>query len=201
MRYLRDVSRDEVASELLAAEYESKRVGGSVRSAMEKLGAEERIVTRPDLENEDECLLRLRVLGEVGRLPAFFALSESEINWALFEYTSEDLVRTYLSEEDEWKRLSLNTRLPMGVAETLRRGEEESSLVPEIESAAEHIREGKTFRPVVLLKYARLLCTVDGNLRLSAYALAPESMAGAACYVGRCASAETFAEWLGELPR
>lgn len=199
MQYLRAASEAEAVAEYLAGEFESARKGHAVRAALTHLGAAEGIITRPDLSNEEECRLRLHLLGEVRGLPGMYAFPKGGVDWALFEFTSEDLARTWLAEESAWSELTYGTRLGAGAAERIRRGEG-GELAWAIESAARHLSAGGSFRPMILLGSLRMLLAVDGNLRLCAYALAGRTN-GARCYVGRCRDGGEFFDLLGNVRR
>ena len=54
-----------------------------------------------------------------------------------------------------------------------------------------HLRAGGSFPPLILLTSGSgQYVIVEGHLRATAYALAPEYFAGTHCYVGTCSQAE-----------
>lgn len=165
MNYLRVSSEDEMISEFLRAEYLSERFSGEIKTEMSKL-----------------------LMDEYMLFERFPTVTE----WSLYSFTRDDLERIRYIDYSYWNELSAGTHMPMAAAETIRKGisiygQDNSGFL----RAAEYIRSGGTFpRMFFLTSDFENFVIVEGHLRMTAYALAPECFNQVEVIVGKCNSAE-----------
>lgn len=191
MNYLRESSEDEMISEFLRAEYHSERFSGQVKSEMSQLMIDEHIILEADIESADENVKRKKLLGKFrgyGLNQEMFERFPTVTAWSLCSFTSDDLEKTRYINYSYWNELSAGTHMPMAAAETIRKGisiygQDNSGFL----RAAEYIRNGGTFpRMFFLTSDFENFVIVEGHLRMTAYALAPEYFNQVEVIVGQC---------------
>ena len=191
MNYLRESSEDEMISEFLRAEYHSERFSGQVKSEMSQLMIDEHIILEADIESADENVKRKKLLGKCrgyGLNQEMFERFPTVTAWSLCSFTSDDLERIRYIDYSYWNELSVGTHMPTAAAETIRKGisiygQDNSGVL----RAAEYIRSGGTFpRMFFLTLDFENFVIVEGHLRMTAYALAPECFNQVEVIVGQC---------------
>lgn len=200
MNYLRDSSEDEMISEFLRAEYLSERFSGQIKNAMSKLLIDERMVLSADIESVDENARRKELLSEFrgyGLNQDMFERFPMITTWSLCSFTRDDLEQIRYIDYSYWNELSDGTHLPIVAAETIRKGvsiygQDNDGFL----RAAEYIRNGGTFpRMFFLTSDFEKFVIVEGHLRMTAYALAPEYFDQIEVIVGKCNRAE-LGNWM-----
>ena len=195
MNYLHESSEDEMISEFLRAEYHSERFSGQVKSEMSQLMIDEHIILEADIESADENAKRKKLLGKCRGYSLnqeMFERFPTVTEWSLYSFTRDDLERIRYIDYSYWNELSAGTHMPMAAAETIRKeiliyGQDNSGFL----RAAEYIRSGGTFpRMFFLTSDFENFVIVEGHLRMTAYALAPECFNQVEVLVGKCNSAE-----------
>lgn len=188
---MRESSEDEMISEFLRAEYLSERFSGQIKTEMPKLLIDERMILSADIESAEENEKRKKLLAEFRgyslnqeMFERFPAITE----WSLCSFTRDDLEKIRYIDYSYWNELSAGTHMPMTAAETIRKGvsiygQDNSGFL----RAAEYIRSGGTFpRMFFLTSDFENYVIVEGHLRMTAYALAPEYFSQIEVIVGKC---------------
>ena len=200
MNYLRESSEDEMISEFLKAEYLSERFSEQIKTEMSKLLIDERMVLSADIESANENAQRKKLLSEFrgyGLNQEMFERFPAVTAWNLCSFSSDDLERIRYIDYSYWNELSAGTHLPMAAAETIRKGitiygQNNDGFL----RAAEYIRSGGTFpRMFFLTSDFDKFVIVEGHLRMTAYALAPECFNQVEVIVGKCDS-EELSNWM-----
>lgn len=195
MQYLNESSEDEMISEFLRAEYLSDRFSEQIKDAMSELLMDEHIILEADIKSADENAKRKKLLGKFrgyGLNQEMFERFPTVTEWSLYSFTRDDLERIRYIDYSYWNELSVGTHMPMAAAETIRKGiliygQDNSGFL----RAAEYIRSGGTFpRMFFLTSDFENFVIVEGHLRMTAYALAPECFNQVEVIVGKCNSDE-----------
>ena len=202
MEIIRPSSEVEMIAEFLAAEFDSVRFSDELRLTMSELGVDEKIITSPDITSEHENMLRYRVLSEFrgyGADSELFERFPDVDEWSLCRFGTEDLPRIRYINYSYWDEISDGTHSPIGAAPVIRSGRKIFGQSTDgFIAAAAYIRGGGTFPKMFLLTadYGEFVI-VEGHLRMTAYALAPECFHDIECIVGKCESGALL-HWLGE---
>ena len=200
MNYLRESSEDEMISEFLKAEYLSERFSEQIKSEMSQLLIAEHVILEADIESANENARRKKLLSEFrgyGLNQEMFERFPAVTAWNLCSFSSDDLERIRYIDYSYWNELSAGTHLPMAAAETIRKGitiygQDNDGFL----RAAEYIRSGGTFpRMFFLTSDFDKFVIVEGHLRMTAYALAPECFNHVEVIVGKC-DGEELSNWM-----
>lgn len=200
MNILRASSEAEMIAEFLKAEYRSERISAEIKDAMEKLMLTDSIIISADLNNADENTSRKKLLGEFrgyGLNRELFERFPTEIVWSLCSFSSGDLKNIRYIDYSYWNELSQGTRSPLTAAQTILNGIEIYEQSNEgFLKAAEFIKGGGKFlRPIFLTSDFEHFVIVEGHLRMTAFALAPECFDNIECFVGKC-DGDELKNWL-----
>lgn len=200
MKILRESSEDEMILEYLKAESTSGRFSEQLRETLEKLGLEESIILSADLQNTAENAGRKKLLGEFrgyGMGQKMFERFPAVTEWKLCTFSNADLGKIRYIDYSYWNELSAGTHMPFSAAKTIRDGK----IVYGVSNdgflrAAEYIRNGGSFpRLFFLTPDYESFVIVEGHLRMTAYALAPECFDNIEVIVGKC-SGEELRKWM-----
>ena len=192
MKILRESSENEMILEFLKAESISERFSQKLKAAMGKLGLDEEIITKADLQDERQNAQRKKLLGafrgygEGRELFEHFPTRFTE--WNLCSFSASDLEKIRYIDYSYWNELSAGTGKPLAAAETVRKGIRIFDVSNDrFLRAAEYIKEGGTFPKLffVTSDYESFVI-VEGHLRMTAYALVPEYFDQVEVIVGKC---------------
>lgn len=200
MNILRASSEAEMIAEFLNAEYRSERFYEQIKEAMDKLCLDDRIILSADLTCADENTARKKLLGEFrgyGLNRELFERFPTEIEWSLCNFASGDLSKIRYIDYSYWNELSQGTHSPLTAAQTILNGTEIYGQSNDgFVKAAEFIKSGgKFFRPILLTSDHESFVIVEGHLRMTAFALAPEYFNDVECFVGKCSGGD-LKKWL-----
>ena len=200
MNILRTSSEEEMISEFLKAEYHSERFSERIKKVMKDLLLDESIILSADLNNSNENIARKKLLGEFrgyGLNRKLFENFPKEIQWSLCNFESHDLVNIRYIDYSYWNELSKGTHSPLTAAQTILDGTEIYNQSNEgFVRAAEYIKSGGQFlRPILLTSDLEHFVIVEGHLRITAFALAPEHFNHVECFVGKCSNDE-LKKWI-----
>lgn len=200
MNILRASSEEEMIAEFLNAEYRSERFSERIKEIMNELSFDESIILSANLNSAAENAARKKLLGEFrgyGLNRDLFERFPTEINWSLCNFISGDLNKIRYIDYSYWNELSQGTQSPLTAAQTVLNGIEiyEQSNAGFVK-AAEFIKGGGKFPKTILLTSDfEHFVIVEGHLRMTAYALAPECFNNIECFVGKCGS-DDLKNWL-----
>ena len=200
MNILRTSSEDEMISEYLKAEYHSERFSERIEKVMNELSLDESIILSADLNNTNENIARKKILGEFrgyGLNRELFENFPNEIQWSLCNFAGNDLNNIRYINYSYWNELSKGTHSPLIAAQTIQSGIEiYNQSNAGFVKAAEFVKSGGKFpRPILLTSDLEHFVIVEGHLRITAFAMAPEHFNNIECFVGKCSNDE-LKKWL-----
>jgi hypothetical protein len=166
MRLLDAVDEADVVAAFLRAELESVRFREDLRASLQKLGADERLVTEADLEDAAENALRRRVLAAYRG--DYLGNRLDGLAWRRVALTRDEVLAIRYIAWDYWLEISDGTRLP-AVAAVLFRGDGS-------DASWEEVEPGTTPLIAVRADPGAPIVVVEGHVRLTAYALFPERL-------------------------
>jgi len=200
MKILRKSSEEEMLLEFLKAEYGSERFSEEIKAAMTTLGLDEKIILSPDIDSASENRQRKQLMGEFrgyGLNRELFENFPAVTSYDLCSFSGEDMEKIHYINYSYWNELSDNTRSPLTAAKNVLNGKLVFGESTEgFLRASEYLKRGGKF-PVMFFitcDYERFVI-VEGHLRMTAYALAPESFVDAGAIVGKCDPAELKKWW------
>ncbi len=183
----------------LQGELTSERFSDDLLAALEVSHAEPSLILDGDLKNDAENALRREVMGAFrgyGRDEELFHHFPEHVTWHFAEFEPEDLYHIRYIDYSYWNEISGNTSLPVDAVQAIREDRRIFDVPNDRFLKGERfLREGGKFPPVILLTCGSgQYVIVEGHLRMTAYALAPEYFAGNCCYVGTC-TLEELKHW------
>jgi hypothetical protein len=196
MRVLRPSNEDEMIACFLGGELASSRFGAALRAALADAGQTDALLTRPDTADASENAARRALLARTrgyGEDRDVFEDWPSEVGWEWAVLGPEELAAVRYIEYSYWNEISGGSRLAGDAAARIRSGVRVFDVGNErFERAAAAVAEGECFPPLILAGEgpSDLVC-LEGNLRLTAYALA-DFPVEVECLVG---SAPGLARW------
>ena len=161
----------------LRGELTSERFAAAVRDALVALKQPEELVTDPDLADaranraRHAVLAKTRGYGEDRELFEFFP---AHVKWVWAQIQPKELAAVRYIEYSYWNELSGGSRLAVDAARRIDKGVRPFGVSnARFRAAADAVRDGVRFAPLILAGPHRndLVC-LEGNLRLTAYALA-----------------------------
>ena len=182
----------------LQGELASERFGRATRGALVAGGEREGLLTDPDLNDPRANRARHAVLaatrgyGEDRELFEHFPL---EVRWVCARMAATELARVRYIEYSYWNQLTGGSRLAADAARNIRAGVRPWGVSNDrFEQAARALLNGERFPPLILAgpDYDDLVC-LEGNLRLTAYALA-DFPCEAECLVAAAPGLERWAQ-------
>ncbi|MFC0432761.1 hypothetical protein [Kutzneria buriramensis] len=172
MRVLGASSEDEMVACFLRGELASRRFGPKLRSHLAV--GEERLLARPDLADEGANRARRALLAATrgyGENRDLFENFPTGVTWIRALLSNEEASGVRYIDYSYWIELSGGSRRPTDAAKRIRAGLRAFEVPNEPFLEAADARSG--FPPLILVGERRdeLVC-LEGNLRLTAYALA-----------------------------
>ena len=196
MKLLRASTEHEMILEFLKAESTSVRFAERLKEAREKLGFQEEIITKADLQDALQNAKRKKLLGVFrgyGEDRELFERFPKELTeWSLCSFSASDFENIRYIDYSYWNELSAGTRKPLAAAETIRRGVRIFEVSNEgFLRAAEYIKGGGSFPKLFFITadYDTFVI-VEGHQRMTAYALVPECFEEIEVIVGKCSEEE-----------
>ncbi|MBT3270404.1 hypothetical protein HN371_24890 [Candidatus Poribacteria bacterium] len=182
MRHIEAVAEDEMIAAYVRAESASHRHSGELRDAMRRMGVGADVVECPDISDADQNAARRAPLTETreyGTRRGLFDGFPTDVTWTRVGLTPREMLGVRYIDYDYWVDLSAGSRLPTDAAVTIRAGrtifgESNQGFL----DAAAALRQGETFPELILVAAstdARLV-VLEGNLRLTAYGLVPDTL-------------------------
>ncbi len=178
MKFVRNSSENEMVSEFLKAEFNSKRWKKEVSNISKVLHINLDITNNPDLKDKKENSLRIKILGKLRGYKqnnSLFHDFPTKVSWKIMLLSKRDLNRVKYINYDYWVELSGGTRLAKDGAESVKKGvmlfNESNQQFWEL---AKYIDNGGEFPKIIIIntgkKYTKLKL-LEGHVRLTSYLL------------------------------
>jgi hypothetical protein len=180
VRRLRPSSEAEMVALFLRTELRSERWQDDLRALLERAGLPDRVVTAPDLGDDAQNQVRLRLLTEQRGYCTRTELFEDfpdDVCWQWMVITPAELARVRYIEYDYWVELSGGTRLAVDAAERIRAGVAPFGVPNDrVLAMAQAAAEGARFPPLILVTtgLGDDQVVLEGHVRLTAFMLARE---------------------------
>jgi hypothetical protein len=200
MRPLRPSSEAEMVALFLRIELGSARFGPRIRAVLARDGLAERMITGPDLGDEEENAARARVLyGPGGYRDDHFEGFPEDVRWQWMAITSTELAQVRYMDYPYWNELTRGSRLPADAVPAIRAGvSPPGTPTSRLLELAGKLAAGARFAPLILVTTgpAADLVVLEGHSRLSAYLLAWECVpAEVEVLVGTSESMTRWGSW------
>jgi hypothetical protein len=198
MRIIRESTETEMVAVFLQGELFSERFGPAVRDALLARGESERLLTAPDLDDQQANRTRRAVLAATRGYAEDRELFEhfpAEVGWVWAQMAATELARIRYIEYSYWNELSGGSRLAIDAARRIDEGVRPWGVSNErFRRAARALMSGDRFPPLILAgrHHDDLVC-LEGNLRLTAHALAGFPI-DAECLVGTAPALRRWAD-------
>lgn len=182
MKILNNIKEEEMIVVFLQAELCSIRFKESVLRALAELGADEAVITNPDLNDEDQNEIRQKLLAlhrGYGRNDLLFEGFPNDVEWMKIELTPDELLAVKYMNYSYWNELSNGTRDVEEAVENIR-----INKIPYGKSrdkyleAAESLQNGQKFPEIIIVgeEPSGPFVVLEGHLRLTAYGMVPEKI-------------------------
>jgi hypothetical protein len=180
MRVIADITEDAMVAAFLAAEIRSERFGDRLRALLERDSLARTLVEQPDLSSPTGNAERRRLLGEFRGYQQnreMFVGFPDDVHWQRVTLTRAELAQVRYIVYDYWLELTGGTRLPADGVARIRANQRVYDVPMEgflhVEAA---FRQGAVFPELIVVRSGpdTPLVVLEGHLRLTVYALAPE---------------------------
>jgi hypothetical protein len=182
MRLLADITEDSMVAAFLAAEIRSERFGGVLGELFERDGLSPRLVERPNLESTADNHRRRLLLGAFrgyGEDRDLFEGFPGDVRWQRVALTRAELAQVHYIRYSYWEELTCGTRIPAdGVARIRANRPVYGVPMDGFLRAEAALRQGAVFPELIVVRAGagEPLVVLEGHLRLTAYALAPQCL-------------------------
>lgn len=122
MKVVRESNENEVVLNFLTGELQSERFNTQLKNTLKDIKTTERIITKPNLNNQKENDLRKEILGKFrgyGKNVDLFENFPYIQSYNLCEFSSEDFKNIYYINYSYWNELSNNTHSPIEAAKNI----------------------------------------------------------------------------------
>ena len=176
MIILEKVDEAQVVLCFLCGELNSDRFSEKLKSSMEKLNLDCRIILNANLNDKKENDLRRQLLGEFrgyGKNEGLFKNFPEVEKYERAKFSIDELKKIKYINYSYWNELTDNTSSPLSAAENIRKGKVvyDVSNQPFLDGV-EKLKQGRRFEPVILLTsdYDSFII-LEGHSRMTVYAL------------------------------
>ena len=182
MCFIAESSEQEMVAVFLQGELQSARWRDQLLALLARDQQPLSIVAQPNLACEAENSYRMRLLGDYRGYRQKRALFEDfpdKVHWQHVGLTRSELFQAKYIDYDYWMQLSQGTRLAPDAAKTINAGKRIFQ-VPndDFQRLAQELRAGAAVPEIILVRSGEGagLVVLEGHVRLTAYALAPEAV-------------------------
>ena len=182
MRWLRPSSEAEMIALFLRTELPAARFRDTLRALLQSHGLPESVITDPDLGDDAENQVRLRLLTEhreYGTRTGLFEGFPDDVSWQWMAITPAELATVLYIDYDYWVELSGGTRLAVDAAPRIRAGVAPFGVSSDWAlGMAREVARGARFPPLILVTTGPGgdLVVLEGHARLTAYMLARDQL-------------------------
>ena len=185
MRFLRPASKPEMVAIFLRQEFaRPERYGEALGAALEATGATSALINNPDLTDPNANRLRGQVLAVyrgygTGQPSYLTGFPVSNVAWSWVALAPNEVLESRLIRYLATDELVAGSRSPRKVAGRIRRGDVQGEFADRIRDLAGQLKQGLSVDPVIVVSadggHTRVV--LEGNTRILAWALAPETLA------------------------
>jgi hypothetical protein len=182
MRRLGPSSEAEMVALFLRTELSSDRFGADIRVLLERDGLPEHVVSAPDLGDEAENQVRLRILTEqrgYSNRTDYFEGFPDDVRWQWMAITRVELAGVRYIDYSYWNELSGGSRLAVDAAPRIRAGAAPFGVPSDgLLSLARAVSAGARFPPLILVTTGHngALVVLEGHARLTGFMLARDHL-------------------------
>jgi hypothetical protein len=182
VRLLRPGNEAEMVALFLRTELFSDRYGPDIRALLERDRVPERVVTAPDLADDAENLVRLRLLTDhrgYGNRTEIFQDFPEDVAWQWMAMTPAELAAVRFIDYDYWIELSGGSRVAADAAPRIRAGVAPFGVPSDaLLRMAEAFAAGARFPPVIVVTTSPVgdVVVLEGHSRLTALMLARDHL-------------------------
>ena len=162
----------------LQGELNSTRFGENINHILNELKLSEKLITSPDLKNEEENKLRKEILTyhrSYATKEGLFAHFPDFVKWYETTIPKELVPNLRYIEYSYWTEITGGSRRVKDAVETIKSGKQVFNQSNEgFLNAADAVRKGMIFPPLILVTRdePESAIILEGHLRATAYALA-----------------------------
>jgi len=180
MKIFEELTEDQMIGAFLKGEIDSERFGSEMKKEINTLGIRVNVVINPDTSDAQQNELRRKIFSRYrgyGDNQKLFEKFPTNIKWMRARLHKNELLKVRYIDYDYWIELSSGSRLPIDAANNIRKGIEVFKISNErFLKTAQSLRDGEIFPELILVGKddKSYMVILEGHLRLTAYALAPE---------------------------
>jgi hypothetical protein len=180
MQLLGDSSEDEMIAAFLHAELSSERFGPQLHTLLRQDRVDQHVISTPDLTSATENAYRRVLLGRFrgyGHNRDLFDGFPSVLTWQRVALAPAEVLTIRYINYEYWVALSGGTRLPSDAAQAIQEGRCVFDVgLDGFLRTVQALRQGAQFPELICVRrdISAPLVVLEGHLRLTAYALAPE---------------------------
>lgn len=181
MKLLTQIPESKMVATFLKAEYSSERFSGELKKIMQKLSADAKIITTPDLKDEHENHVRAQVLGDYRGYKQnrnIFTGFPHDLIWYAAALERKEIGSLNYVDYSYWNELTDHTHLVKDAVKNIQKGKVVFGVPNDrFLAVAEKIKQGEhNFEPMILWGKDEHspLTILEGHLRATAFGLAGE---------------------------
>jgi hypothetical protein len=182
MRGLRPGSEAEMVALFLRTELFSDRFEDTLRALLERDGLPERVITAPDLGDDTENQVRLRMLTEhrgYASRTDYFEGFPDDVRWQWMALTPAELAGVRFIDYSYWNELSGGSRLAVDAVPRIHAGVAPFGVPSDgLLDLAQAVAAGASFPPLILVTTGPggAIVVLEGHVRLAAFMLARDDL-------------------------
>lgn len=182
MQIIGEASEPEMIAHFLQTEIRSPRYADKLLHLLARDGVSRTIVDHPNIANDTENAYRFQLLTNFrgyGHRQDTFQNFPHHVQWQRAVLSPDELLQVKYTNWDYWLELSGGSRRPTDAATAIRAGRTIYDVANDgFLAMAEALRQGARFPDLILVWAGEgtHLVVLEGHARLTAYALAPDSI-------------------------
>lgn len=172
MKVIGSSSKEQAVLEWLRAEMNSDRFSDDLHTALKELGCDDEIVIKARLDDEQDNLLRWRILKSYR---AWLDRNFDDYDWKKIELNKDDVNNLKYIDYSYWNELSDNTRTVGRAAKNVSNGKTVFDVPNDrFYSVAKDVENGTSLPPIIVVSnhYDNQCEILEGHLRATGFALA-----------------------------
>jgi hypothetical protein len=175
VKIIKTSSSQEAVLYWLMAELNSGRFSDDLHKALNKLKCNEKIITNPDLDNNNDNLKRWQILKSYR---SWLDINFDDYLWRLVELDQNDVSSLNYIDYSYWNELSDNTRMVGLAVKNIKNGKVVFDVPNDrFYSVAKDIKSGVDFLPIIVVSSDKNNQgeILEGHLRATGYVLSEKT--------------------------